>query len=102
MRQSLAIDPRRTALLLVDLQEEQRHIPRYAVAKFDAVLANARSLLEAARGSPVAVIHAAYRRDLQAVPPRPLEPLSADGSAAFSDKNSPLTAICREVAPRGG
>lgn len=102
MRQSLSIDPRRAALLLVDLQEEQRQIPHYAVANFDAVLANAQSLLAAARDSRVAVLHAAYRRDLQAVPPRALEPLSPDGSAAFSDKNSPLTAICREVAPRDG
>jgi maleamate amidohydrolase len=102
MRQRLSIDRRRTALVLIDLQEEQRHVPHYAVANFDAVLANARALLEAARAKDVLTIHTAYRRDFDAVPPRPLEPLSPEGGPAFSDKSSPLTAVCREVEPRRG
>lgn len=102
MRRSLSIDPRRAALVLVDLQEEQRQVPHYAVANFEAVLENARRLLKAARTNAVLIIHTAYRRDFQAVPPRPLEPLSPDGGPAFSDKDSPLTAICGEVQPRSG
>jgi len=102
MRQTLSLDPRRTALLLVDLQEEQRQVPHYAVADFDNVLRNAQRLLEAARARALPVFHAAYRRDFAKVPPRPLEPRSPDGGPAFSDKTSPLTAICAEVAPRAG
>src|SRR5882757_8299273 len=99
MRRSLAIDPRRAALILVDLQEEQRQVPPYAVAGFDRVLANAQRLLAAARARSMLVIHAAYRRDFDAVPPRPLEPLSCDGGPAFSSQASPLSALCPEVAP---
>jgi maleamate amidohydrolase len=102
MRCSLAIQRRRAALLLVDLQEEQRCVPHYAVEDFDAVLANARKLLRAARAAPAMVVHAAYRRDFAAVPPRPLEPMTPDGRPTFSDKDSPLTAICREVEPVDG
>ncbi|MGH6945766.1 MAG: isochorismatase family protein [Kiloniellales bacterium] len=102
MRQPLSIDPRRTALILVDFQEEQRQIPHYAVEKFEVVLANALRLLQAARANAVMAIHTAYRRDFDAVPPRALEPLSPDGSPVFSDKDSPLTALCGEVQPLGG
>jgi nicotinamidase-related amidase len=102
MRRLLSIDPRHAALILVDLQEEQRHVPIYAVVDFGSVLSNAQRLLQAARAKPILVVHAAYKRDFQAVPPRPLEPLSPEGGPAFSDKSSPLTAICPEVGPRGG
>lgn len=102
MRQSLALDPRHTGLLLVDLQEEQRQVPHYAVAGFDRVLANAERLLRGARERAIFIAHAAYRRDFEAVPPRPLEPRLADGGPVFSSKDSPLTAICAEVAPRDG
>ena len=102
MRQKLAIDPSRAALLLVDLQEEQRQVPHYAVAGFEGVLSNAQRLLEAARKRPIAGFHAAYRRDFAKVPPRPLEFRSPEGGPAFSNKTSPLTAICGEVAPQGG
>jgi nicotinamidase-related amidase len=101
MRQRLVLDPRHTALLLVDLQEEQRDDPLYAVEGFDAVLANARTLLNTARARKFTIVHAAYRRDFDAVPPRPLEQLSTGGRPAFSDKNSPGTAICSEVSPHG-
>ena len=102
MRHELSIDPKRTALILVDLQEEQRHDPYYVVPNLDEVLANARSVLEAARANGVRVVHVAYKRDFTAVPRRPFEPVTADGRPTFSDVASPLTAICREVAPRPG
>ncbi|HEV8392562.1 MAG TPA: isochorismatase family protein [Dongiaceae bacterium] len=102
MRQSLAIDRRRAALILIDLQEEQRHVPEYAVEGLDTVLGHAGRLLAAARASGVMVIHTAFKRDFQKVPPRPLEFRAPDGGPAFSDKGSPLTAICREVEPHHG
>jgi maleamate amidohydrolase len=102
MRQELSIDPKRTALLLIDLQEEQRHDPYYVVAGLDSVLANAGKLLDAARTHGMRVIHAAYKRDFRVVPPRPFEPLTENGRPTFSDVTSPLVAICSEVAPRAG
>jgi nicotinamidase-related amidase len=102
MRQSLSLDPRRTALLLVDLQEEQRQDPYYVAADLEAVLANARLLLEAARASGVRVVHVAYKRDFTQVPRRPFEPVTAEGRPTFSDAASPLTAICSEVRPNAG
>jgi nicotinamidase-related amidase len=102
MRRSLSLDPRRTALVLVDLQEEQRDHPLYGVEGFDTVLANARRILEACRKQSMLIAHSAYRRDFAAVPKRPLEHVSADGGPAFSDKESPRIAICLEVAPRPG
>lgn len=102
MRRSFTIDRGRAALILIDLQEEQRQVPEYSVEGLDSVLANARALLEAARANGVMVIHTAYKRDFQKAPPRPLEFLASDGRPAFSDKDSPLTAICREVEPQNG
>lgn len=102
MRQTLTLDPERTALLLVDLQEEQKHVLEYRVEGIYDILANARRLLDTARSRAVKVFYAAYKRDFDKVPPRPLEHRSADGGPAFSNKDSPLTAICAEVAPRAG
>jgi len=102
MRQMLSLDPRRTALILVDLQEEQRQEWHYAVENFTAVLANAQLLLSMARKRQMATFYAAFKRDFKAVSPRPLEPLAPDGSPAFSDVRSPLTEICAEVAPQAG
>jgi nicotinamidase-related amidase len=90
------------ALLLVDLQEEQRSDPLYSTADFATVLANAHRLLLAARKHKVPVFHAAYRRDFAVRPPRPFEPGVANGAPVFSQKDSPLTEICREVAPVAG
>lgn len=101
MHRPLRLDIARTALLIVDLQEEQRG-PNYRVAEFGRVLANARRLLDAARGRGMKVIHSAFRRDFDATPERPFEPLTADGKPAFSNPESALTDICREVAPLGG
>jgi len=98
MRQNLTL-PERTALLLIDLQEEQRHDPLYKAFGIETVLANAGRLLATARSVPRRVIHAAYRRDFARRALRPFEPVSADGGATFSDAANPLTRICPEVAP---
>src|SRR4051812_37247907 len=98
MHRSLRLDIARTALLIVDLQEEQRG-PDYQVADFDRVLANVRRLLDAARARGMKVIHSAFRRDFAATPERPFEPLTPDGKPAFSDPQNAGTEICAEVAP---
>lgn len=102
MRQDLSIDPKHAALILIDLQEEQRGDPYYVVPNLDEVLANTRRLLEAARAGGVKVVHVAYKRDFAQVPRRPFEPVTADGKPTFSDAGSPLVAICSEVAPHAG
>src|SRR3954447_16709052 len=99
MRTQLRLDQSRTALLLVDIQEEQRQSPLYSVAGFARVLANARTLLLAARNHGIHVVHATYRRDFSLTPPRPFEPVDTAGRPAFSDVADPLVAICEELAP---
>jgi maleamate amidohydrolase len=98
MRRPFRLEIGRTALLIVDLQEEQRG-PDYRVAVFDRVLANVRALLETARAHRMTVIHSAFRRDFATAPKRPFEPLTGDGKPAFSDPDTALTDICSEVAP---
>ena len=101
MKTAISFGGKKVALLLVDFQEEQRHDPLYSVAGFDTVLANAGRLLGATRKAQRPVIHTAYRRDFRLRPPRPFEPVTADGKPTFSDAVNPLTAICPEVAPQG-
>ena len=102
MKADLSLDLLKTALLVVDLQGDQRSDPLCVAANLDQVLANAARLLEAARASGVKVFHAAYLRDFDKRPPRPFEPLAEDGGPAFSRKESSLVAICHEVAPLAG
>jgi len=99
MHSQLSLSPSRTALLLVDLQEEQRSDPDYAAANIGTVLERASRLLITARACGVPVFHAAYRRDFSICPPRPFEPRSSQGGPSFSDNNSLLIEICSEVAP---
>lgn len=102
MHAELTLDPKTTALLVIDLQEEQRSEPLSVAADLDNVLANTARLLAAARSNGVAVFHAAYVRDFSIRPPRPFEPRDADGGPSFSQSDSPLVAICHEVAPVEG
>jgi nicotinamidase-related amidase len=102
MKARITLDKRRAALLLIDLQEEQRSDPLYRVAGIDSILANVRLLLESARAQGVAVFHAAYERDFRRVPPRPFEPTGNDGGPTFSAAGKSATAICAEVAPLAG
>jgi nicotinamidase-related amidase len=102
MKADVKLDLERTALLIVDLQEDQRSDPLCVAEKFDEVLANAARLLGAARANGVKVFHAAFMRDFEKRPPRPFEPLAVDGGPAFSRKGSALVAICHEVAPLHG
>jgi nicotinamidase-related amidase len=101
MKTTISLAGSKTALLLIDLQEEQRRDPLYSVAGIENVLANAAKLLAAARATQRLVIHSAYRRDFTSCPPRPFEPVTSDGKPTFSDAVNPLTAICTEVAPGG-
>lgn len=99
MRTTISLQGQAVALLLIDLQEEQRGDPQYRAFGIDGVLGNAARLLEAARETNRMVVHSAYRRDFAKSPPRPFEPTAADGQPTFSDASNPLTAICHEVAP---
>ena len=102
MKKSLSLEPKRTALLLVEFQEEQRSGPDYRVAGFDTVLANALRLLDAARRRRIAVFHAAFKRDFAVSPRRALEPVLSGGRPSFSDSTDPLTELCDEVRPHPG
>jgi maleamate amidohydrolase len=99
MHSPLLLSPSSTALLLVDLQEEQRADPTIAAANLDTVLIDCVRLLAVARARGVAVFHAAYCRDFGVCPPRPFEPMAPGGGPSFSGKDNPLIAICKEVAP---
>ncbi|MBX3576761.1 MAG: isochorismatase family protein [Rhizobiaceae bacterium] len=101
MRQSLSIDPSRTALVCVDLQEEHRRDQRLLAVGFDRVLANVARLQTAARAAGIAIFHFAYIVDTQSAATRAFHPRTADGRSAFSDKDDPNAAVCPEVAPSG-
>lgn len=102
MHADLTLDPKKTALLIVDLQEDQRSDPLCVAADLDKVLERSARLLAAARSSGVAIFHAAFVRDFDIRQPRPFEPLAEDGGPIFSRRESPLVAICHEVAPTDG
>jgi nicotinamidase-related amidase len=101
MKADLTFEPGKAALLIVDLQEDQRVDPLCVAENLDQVLENTAKLLAAARAHGVKVFHAAFVRDFAIRPPRPFEPLADDGGPAFSRRESPLVAICHEVAPEG-
>lgn len=96
---TLKLNSRRTTLLLVDIQEEQRTDPDYQAFGFDQILTNASKLLGVARSNGFLVGHAAYVRDFSVEPPRPFEAARPDGLPMFSAAASEQTAICAEVAP---
>jgi len=99
MRVDLSLDREKSALLIVDLQADQRSDPLCVADNLDRLLVNTAGLLGAARANAVKVYHAAFVRDFDARPPRPFEPLAPDGGPAFSRRESALVAICHEVAP---
>jgi len=101
LKRDLVLPPGKAALLCIDLQEEHRRDQRYLVTGFAVILANVRRLQQTARRLGLPVIHAAYVVDAAVEPPRPFHPMMPDGTSAFSDKGSPLSAICAEVAPLG-
>lgn len=100
MRRPLTLPPGKAAALFIDLQEEHRQDARYLVEGYDAILAKARRLQQAARGHAVPLYHCAYVVDVAAA--RPFHPVMADGGSAFSDKDDPRSALCPEVAPESG
>lgn len=102
MRKPLVADPRRTALLCIDLQEEHRQDERYLVDGFETILANTARIQEAARRAGVPVLHFAYVVDPSGEPMRRFHPVTADGKSSFSNLGDPRTEICPEVAPIEG
>lgn len=102
MKSSLTLSIPHTALLIIDMQEENRHDDRYLVAGFPDVLTNTRRVLDAARVVGIPVLNAAFVRDFAIEEPRPFEPVAEDGTPTFSAGETPLTAVCHEVAPLPG
>lgn len=102
MIRPLAIQPDKAAVLFIDLQEEHRRDERYLVEGFDGVLAKARKLRREAFRSEVPAFHCAHIVDAEAGGTRPFHPLDCHGASAYSDKDSPWTGICPEVAPEPG
>ena len=92
MRQPLALPAGRVALLLVDLQEEHRHVPHYLVPDYDRVLANAARLLAArlrvVRAAAAGVARARRRRGLQRQG-RPADRALPGGGAAAGRAGDP-------------
>ncbi len=91
-----------TALLVIDLQNEYRPDAAWPVIGYDAVLANAATLIEAARAAGVPVIHAQAwvkpeERDGYA---RQEEILTEEFRSAIAGSDG--AAICAEVAALPG
>ncbi|MHA7776297.1 isochorismatase family protein [Roseibium sp. M-1] len=102
MKRPLRLPRDKTAVLFVDLQEEQRQDERYVVAGWEIMLANVKRLQSAARQAGVEVIHSAYVVDTSSAGHSPHFPISADGRPIFSAKDDPLTELCPEVGPVNG
>jgi nicotinamidase-related amidase len=92
----------RAALLLVDIQDEQRSDPAYNSSDIEQVVTHSAKLLGLARENDWSVAHAQYVRDFSVKPQRPFEAMTSDGGATFSDVNSDQVGLCREVAPQAG
>ncbi|RVB74432.1 MULTISPECIES: isochorismatase family protein [unclassified Mesorhizobium] len=101
MKGPVSIERGTVAAVFVDLQEEHRQDRRYLVEGFAGILANVQRLQAAARANDVLLYHSAYIVDLTREARR-FHPVDANGRSAFSDKDDPLAAICREVAPVAG
>lgn len=94
--EDLTLPAGRSALLLIDMQEEHRTDQRYLVEGYDAVAAACARLLAATRSAGMPVLHSVYLLDSA---PRPFHPVEADGSSAFSVAGAPGSEISPEVAP---
>ena len=102
MNSLLSLPAGKAAAIFIDLQEEHRHDARYLVEGYETVLANAHRLQGAARAVGMPLFHFAYVVDMAKGATRPFHPVDTDGKSAFSDSSDALSAICEEVAPRGG
>ena len=98
----LSLPVGKTAAVFIDLQEEHRGDPRYLVAGYERVLANAARLQASSRENAVPLFHFDYVVDMAAGAPRPFHPVDSQGRSVFSDSGDPLAAICPEVAPADG
>lgn len=96
--QTLTLPAGRSALLLIDMQEEHRTDTRYLVDGYDAVATNCAQLLRAARVANLPILHSVYLVEAGAAP-RPFHPVEADGTSAFSAAGAAGSEISAEVAP---
>jgi nicotinamidase-related amidase len=96
------MNPSRTALMAIDLQNEYRSTGAYPVEGYDAVLANAAAIIAAARASHVPVIHIQAWADDEAQRDYPLlhDGLAPELRSAVPGSDG--ADICTEVAPLSG
>lgn len=102
MRRPVSLPRDRVALFSIDMQEEHRQDRRLLVDGFDVVVSNVARLQRSARAHQVPLYHFAYMVDMAVGAASPLHPVLPDGRSAFSDKDDPLSAVCREVGPVSG
>lgn len=93
----MILDPARTALILIDLQDNSREASAWPVEGYSKVVHNAGRLLAAARGSGIAPCHVALNYDPSAYDRGPAE-MRAAPPADMSDMADPIS---DEVAPEG-
>lgn len=102
MKHSFSIDPARSALLCIDMQEEHRRDERLLAVEFDRALGNVVRLQAAGRAAGIPIFHFAYIVDMHSGTTRAFHPQTDDGRSAFSDRDDPNSAVCPEVAPLDG
>jgi nicotinamidase-related amidase len=96
------MNPRRTAVMAIDLQNEYRSTGAYPVEGYDAVLANAAAIIAVARASQVPIIHIQAWADDEAQRDYPLlhDGLAPELRSAVPGSDG--ADICKEVAPLSG
>lgn len=93
------MNPRSTAILSIDLQNEYRADGTYPCENYDLILANARSLMSAARGMDMPVIHVQAWVEEDERQNYALLDEKLDDSLRSAVAGSQGAGICREVAP---
>lgn len=97
-----AIDFSRTALIAVDLQNENLAEGMWPVDGYDAVVANARRVISAARSKGLPIIYTRHWLDPRGQDVQRFEPVTAKGRPVHSIAGSQGAEITKDVAPRRG
>lgn len=95
-------DTQRTALLVVDLQNENLDGGAWPVHNYKLVLANATRVIAAARRAGMPVIYTRHWLHPRGWDAMRHEPLGSDGRPEHSVAGSAGAEICEEVAPEPG
>jgi nicotinamidase-related amidase len=96
------LDPKSTAVLSIDFQNEYRPSGAYPVEGYDGILARAAAVIAAARAASMPIVHVqAWVEDAEKADYALLQENLADG-LSYGVAGSGGAAICEEVAPRPG